>query len=159
MTMENQELNKRIMKNVRNKIVVSNLEREESMKLRARKRVISMCAVAVILLSGSLLSVNAATDGKLVEDIKEKYEEIVVVKLNKDNYTVTKQKDEKGEEHEIYNIKATENNIESKIECDINKDVLQDKKMQLVVEEEGENSNSTIIDYENEECNILVTKK
>ena len=85
MTMENQELNKRIMKNVRNRIVVSNLEREESMKLRARKRVISMCAVAVILLSGSLLSVNAATDGKLAEDIREKYEEIVVVKLNKDN--------------------------------------------------------------------------
>ena len=83
----------------------------------------------------------------------------MVVKLNKDNYTVTKQKDEKGEEHEIYNIKATENNSESKIECDINKDVLQDKKMQLVVEEEGENPNSTIIDYENEECNIFVTKK
>ena len=31
--------------------------------------------------------------------------------------------------------------------------------MQLVVEEEGENPNSTIIDYENEECNIFVTKK
>ncbi len=109
MTMENQELNKRIMKNVRNKIVVSNLEREESMKVRARKRMISMCAVAVILLSGSLLSVNAATDGKLVEDIKEKYEEIVVVKFNKDDDTVTTQKDEKEEKYENYIEEITQN--------------------------------------------------
>lgn len=109
MTMENQELNKRIMKNVRNKIVVSNLEREESMKVRARKRVISMCAVAVILLSGSLLSVNAATDGKLAEDIREKYEEIVVVKFNKEDETVTTQKDKKEEKYENYIEEITQN--------------------------------------------------
>lgn len=107
--MENHELNKKVIANVKNRIVVSNLEREESMKLRARKRMISMCAVAVILLSGSLLSVNAATDGKLAEDIREKYEEIVVVKFNKEDDTVTTQKDEKEEKYENYIEVITKN--------------------------------------------------
>ena len=71
MTMENNELNNKILKNVRNKIVVSNLEKEEAMKISKRKQAISLCATVIILLSGSFLTVNAATDGKIAEGIKE----------------------------------------------------------------------------------------
>ena len=78
--MENNELNNKILKNVRNKIVVSNLEKEYAMKISKRKQIISLCATTIILLSGSFLTVNAATEGKLVEDIKEKYKEIIMGK-------------------------------------------------------------------------------
>ena len=62
--MENNELNNKILKNVRNKIVVSNLEKEYAMKISKRKQIISLCATTIILLSGSFLTVNAATEGK-----------------------------------------------------------------------------------------------
>ena len=51
--MENNELNNKILKNVRNKIVVSNLEKEYAMKISKRKQIISLCATTIILLSGS----------------------------------------------------------------------------------------------------------
>ena len=86
MTMENNELNNRILKNVRNRIVVSNLEKEEAMKIENRRKVISLCATVVLLLSGSFLTVNAATDGKLAEDIKEKYKEIINIDYDQSEY-------------------------------------------------------------------------
>lgn len=69
--MENNELNNKILKNVRNKIVVSNLESEENMKLNIKKQIISICAVVLVATSGGFFTVNAATNGKLVQDIKE----------------------------------------------------------------------------------------
>lgn len=69
--MENKELNNKILRNVRNKIVVSNLESEENMKLNVKKQIISICAVVLVATSGGLFTVNAATNGKLVQDIKE----------------------------------------------------------------------------------------
>ena len=36
--MENNELNNKILKNVRNRIVVSNLEKEEAMKIENRRK-------------------------------------------------------------------------------------------------------------------------
>lgn len=69
--MENDELNKKVLKNVRNKIVVSNLESEEKMKINAKKQILSICAITLIMASGGFFTVNAATNGKLVQDIKE----------------------------------------------------------------------------------------
>ena len=69
--MENNELNNRILRNVRSKIVVSNLESEENMKLNIKKQIISICAVALIATSGGFFTVNAATNGKLIQDIKD----------------------------------------------------------------------------------------
>lgn len=68
--MENNELNKIIIDKVRSKVVVSNLEREEKMKLSKRKQVISIVAVLMVFLLGGVATVNAATNGKLVEEIK-----------------------------------------------------------------------------------------
>lgn len=93
--MENNDLNNKIMRNVRTKIVVSNLEKEETMEKTRRKHIISLCATTIILLSGSFLSVNAATDGKLVEDIKEKYKEIITIDYDQSKYKITETKEEK----------------------------------------------------------------
>lgn len=93
--MEINDLNNKIMRNVRSRIVVSNLEKEEVMEKAKRKHIISLCATTVILLSGSFLSVNAATDGKLVEDIKEKYKEIIMIDYDQSKYQITDIKEEK----------------------------------------------------------------
>ncbi len=69
--MENNELNNRILRNVRSKIVVSNLESEENMKINAKKQILSICAVALVMVSGGFFTVNAATNGQLAKDIKE----------------------------------------------------------------------------------------
>lgn len=69
--MVNEELNKRIIEKVRNKIVISNLESEENMKLNKRKQVLSLLGVMTIMLVGSFITVNAATNGELVDKAKD----------------------------------------------------------------------------------------
>ena len=95
MAMENNDLNNKIMRNVRTRIVVSNLEKEETIEKTKRRHIISLCATTIILLSGSFFSVNAATDGKLVEDIKEKYKEIITIDYDQSKYKITETKEEK----------------------------------------------------------------
>ena len=148
MTMENRELSNKILKNVRNKIVVSNLEREENMKISKRKQAISVFTAIIIVLSGGLLTVNAATDGKLVEDIKQKCEEMIVVKLDNDNYKITSEKDENGDEYITYTVQVDEN---EEHQYEINKDVLEKENMQTIIEE-GEDGymEVTFYDYEQE---------
>ena len=69
--MEINELNKKIINNVRSKVVVSNLEREEKMKINKKKQIISMAAVLMIFLLGGFATVNAATKGQLTQKIKD----------------------------------------------------------------------------------------
>ena len=71
MTMRNNELDRKIFENVRNRIVVSNLESEENMKLNKRKQVLSLVAVMIVMLTGSFITVNAATNGELAEKVKD----------------------------------------------------------------------------------------
>lgn len=97
MTMENQEWNRKIWQNVRNKIVVSNLEREESMKLNKRKQLLSAVAVMVIMFAGSFFTVNAATDGKVVEELKK----VITINYDQSKYKVVT-------ENEIENIDGDE---------------------------------------------------
>lgn len=144
MTMENRELSNKILKNVRNKIVVSNLEREENMKISKRKQAISVFTAIIIVLSGGLLTVNAATDGKLVEDIKQKCEEMIVVKLDNDNYKVTSQKDENGEEYITYTVQVDEN---EEHQYEIDKNALEKENMQTIIEE-GEDGYMEVTFYD-----------
>ena len=72
MAMRNDEFNKKIIENVKNRIVVSNLESEEHMKISKKKQIISIAAMAIIMVTGSFFTVNAATNGELVKKIKEK---------------------------------------------------------------------------------------
>lgn len=79
--MENNSLNKKIIEQVKNRIVISNLESEENMKINKKKQILSIAAVAVIMLTGGFFTVNAATNGELAENIKDT---IKVVFVNDD---------------------------------------------------------------------------
>lgn len=140
--MENNDLNDKIMRNVRNRIVVSNLEKEEAMEKAKRKHIISLCATTVILLSGSFLSVNAATDGKLVEDIKEKYKEIITIDYDQSKYQITDVKEEKmptGENTVTYRM--TSKDGQEQMDTVIITDELDKVNLKIkdnVIEENGE---------------------
>ncbi len=143
--MENHELNNKILRNVRNKIVVSNLEREENMKISKQKQAISVLMAMIVLFSGGFLTVNAATDGKLVEEIRQKYEEIIVVKLDEDNYKITTEKDNNGKEYISYRIQTDE--IEE-VECIFYENNMVKQNIQAVVEEGEEEAEIKFYDYE-----------
>lgn len=100
--MENNELDNKIINNVRNRIVVSNLEKEENMKINKVKQLISISAVSLLVLCGGFFTANAATDGKLAEDIKDK---IVNIKFDENKYELKHtetQKDKDGNEKLTY---------------------------------------------------------
>ena len=69
--MVNNELNKKIVESVRNRVVISNLESEENMKINKRKQIVSLVAVMLIMLTGSFITVNAAANGELAEKAKD----------------------------------------------------------------------------------------
>lgn len=94
--MENNSLNKKIMEQVKNRIVISNLESEENMKINKKKQVLSIAAVAVIMLAGGFFTVNAATNGELVENIKDTIKVVFV--------------DDDGTENEVEGTTYTDTN-------------------------------------------------
>ncbi len=111
--MENKELNNKILKNVRSKIVVSSLESEEKMKISKRNKVISMCAAVMIVVSSGLFTVNAATDGKIAEEIKK----VININYNQSKYKIVSEnqiEDANGDEYVKYvmeSIDGTEEQI------------------------------------------------
>lgn len=86
MAMRNDEFNNKIIENVKNRIVVSNLESEEKMKINKKKQILSIAAMMIIMVTGSFFTVNAATDGELVKKIKEK---INITIVNEDGEETT----------------------------------------------------------------------
>lgn len=109
--MENNELNNIVLNKVRNNIVISNLEREERMRVNKKKQVISLCVVAVVFLSGSFFTANAATEGKLVENIKQKCNEIVSIKYDESKLKLVENKEEK--DHAEYRLETTDGESET----------------------------------------------
>lgn len=118
--MENNKLKKYILKNVKSKIVISNLESEESMKINMKKQVFAILAVIMLVLVGGFFSVNAATDGKLIENIKEVIkvtmikDDGVVVQLDGKEYT-----DSNGDNWVHYENENTQIDVNKK-EIDVN---------------------------------------
>lgn len=106
--MENNKLNKKIIENVRNRVVVSNLESEESMKISKRKQVLSVVAVMAVMLTGSFITVNAATDGELAQKVKDT---IQVIFTDKD-----------GNQEEIEGTTYTDSNNHTIEKYETNKD-------------------------------------
>ncbi len=109
--MENNELNNIVLNKVRNNIVISNLEREERMRVNKKKQVISLCVVAVVFLSGSFFTANAATEGKLVENIKQKCNEIVSIKYDESKLKLVENKEEK--DHAEYRLETIDGESET----------------------------------------------
>ena len=140
--MENNELNKKIIENVRNRVVISNLESEENMKINKRKQVLSLVAVIFIILTGSFITVDAATNGELTEKVKDT---IQVIFVNKDG----KQEEVKGttytdsNNHTIEKYKTEKDGIEHTLEVDKNnleesnltiKDNISDEQSTIMIE-------------------------
>ena len=69
--MESNQINKRIIEKVRNRVVISNLESEENMKLNRKKQILALAAVGIFMITGSFITVNAATNGELADKIKD----------------------------------------------------------------------------------------
>lgn len=123
--MGNNDLENKIINNVRNRIVVSNLEKEADMKISKRKAIISLTAMIVIFLSGSFLTVNAATDGQLAQDVKD----MITLKFDTTKYKQRESKegvDEKGNKYYEYRLESLDGESEVDIitykDADVNVD-------------------------------------
>lgn len=127
MTMGNNELNNRIIKNVRNRIVVSNLESEEKMRIERKKQVISLTMVVVLFLTGGFMTVNATTDGQLTENIKNTIKVIFVKDSTEQEIEGKSYTDSKGDTW----IKYEKNTEDSETKTDINKSTLEGENLQL----------------------------
>ena len=127
MTMKDNELNKKIIEDVKRRIVVSNLESEENMKMNKRKQIISIAAVVLVMITGSFFTVNAATDGELVKKIKDR---INITIVNEDGTEETL---------EDANIYVTDNN-----EYVVEYSVDEDTATQSQIEESFEIDNDTL---------------
>ena len=117
--MENNELNKKVLEKVRSRIVISNLESEENMKLNKKKQLISISAVLVVLFTGSFITVNAATDGELVDKVTNTIKVIFV----KDDGTENEVKGTAytdSNNHIIEKYEVEENNTNHIVEVDKN---------------------------------------
>ena len=115
--MQNNELTKKIIENVKNRVVISNLESEENMKLNKRKQILSIAFVMTIMCAGSFFTVNAATNGELANKVKDTVKVIFV----KDD---GKEEEVKGttytdsNNHTIEKYETNENGIEHTLEID-----------------------------------------
>ena len=78
--MDHNELNSRVLENVKSRIAVSNLEMEEKRMISRRKRIVSFVVIFMIIFTSSVITVNAMTDNGLVNAIKSIF--------NKENVTL-----------------------------------------------------------------------
>lgn len=109
--MENNELERKIMNSVRNRIVVSNLEKEADMRISKRRAIISVTALVLIFMSGSFLTVNAATDGQLAKDVKD----LINVTFNQADYKPIETKEyttPEGTKRKEYRFESTDGTAE-----------------------------------------------
>lgn len=143
--MGNNELNNKILKNVRSKIVVSSLESEERMKISKRNKVISICAALMIVVSGGLFTVNAATDGKVAEEIKK----FITIDYDQSKYKVVTENQTEvidGDEYVRYELQSIDGQEE--IETLINKSELKNQNLtvNVVPTEDGTGVSVDIMD-------------
>lgn len=127
--MESKDLNSAVLKRVRNKIVVSSLESEEKMKINKKKQILSLAAVITLFLSGGFITVNAATDGQLANNIKDKIIKVVFV----DNNGLEKELEGKISTDSTGNVWETYeyNNQGSVFQSIINKTYLEKQNMSI----------------------------
>lgn len=126
--MGNNKLNKKIIENVRNRVVVSNLESEESMKISKRKQILSGVAVMFVMLTGSFITVNAATNGELAQKVTDTIQVIFTDKDgNQEEIKGTTYTDSSN--HTIEKYETNKNG--SQLTLEIDKNNLDDSKMTI----------------------------
>lgn len=90
--MESNELSQKIVENVKNMVVMSNLEKEEMIKMSRRKQIFSIIAVVAVMLTGGFATVNAVTNGEFVNKVIDTVQVIFVkdgVEKEIEGYTYT----------------------------------------------------------------------
>lgn len=138
--MEN-KLNQKIFENVRNRVVISNLESEEIMKASKRKQILSVVMVMAVTLMGSFITVNAATDGELAQKVKNTIQVIFTDKDgNQEEVKGTTYKD--FDNHTIEKYEINRNGTQHTLE--IEKDNLEEQKMTIKGEMDDELTSITI---------------
>ena len=75
--MSNDNLNNKIINNVRNKIIISNIKGEKEKMLSSKKKILAI-ASCVVILAGGYVSVDAVNNGEITNTIKEKISSFVV---------------------------------------------------------------------------------
>ena len=91
--MNNNELNNRVIENLKNKIAISNFEMEEKQMISRRKRIISFVAIFMIIFMSGFVTVNAMTNNGLVNAIKSIFnKENVTLNYGERIHPITKEK-------------------------------------------------------------------
>ena len=75
--MSNDNLNNKIINNVRDKIIISNIKGEKEKMLSSKKKILAI-ASCVVILAGGYVSVDAVNNGEITNTIKEKISSFVV---------------------------------------------------------------------------------
>ena len=121
------ELRERILKGFKDNIIISNLKEECIMKRNNRKQVLLGTMITTLILSGSFITVNASTNGQLVENIKDTIKVIFIKDNNEEEIKGKEYKNKDGE-----NWITFEKDIDgSQMQVDINKDELDKQNMEL----------------------------
>lgn len=134
--MENSEFNGRIVESVKNRIVMSNLEREEKIKLTRRKKVLSLVGVMLVVLTGGFATVNAVTNGELVNKVLDTVNVMFIKDGNEKNLGGYSYTDPNN--HEIVKYELEEDG--SYFELEIDKTALEENEfnMESVIDEDGD---------------------
>lgn len=133
--MENDEFNDRIVKKVRSRIVMSNLESEENMRLNRKVKVLSLVAIVFGVLTCGFVTVNAVTDGELVNKVIDTVNVIFIKDGKEEKVEGHNYKDSNNNEIVRYNVE--ENGTYHEVE--VNKTVLDEEEFKFnnVIEEDG----------------------
>ena len=91
------ELSERVLKKFKDNVTISNLKEECIMKRKTKKQVLLGTMLCTLMLSGSFITVNAATSGQLVEDIKDTIKVVFVKDGNEEEIDGKIHTDENGE--------------------------------------------------------------
>lgn len=138
--MENNDLNRNIIRKVRNKIVISNLESEETMKINMRKKVLSIAAVIMVMFAGSFITVNAATNGDLADKVKDTVKVVFMKDGKEENVNKSTYTDKNN--HTIERYEYNKNGEEFTLEVD--KTNVDEADFKINASSNGEESNITI---------------
>lgn len=91
--MNNNELNNRVIENLKSRIAISKFEMEEKQMKIKKKRIICFVTIFVVIFTSGLVTVNAMTNNGLVNAIKSIFDkENITVNYGERVHPVTKEK-------------------------------------------------------------------
>lgn len=91
--MNNNELNNRVIENLKSRIAISKFEMEEKQVIIKRKRIICFVTIFVVIFTSGLVTVNAMTNNGLVNAIKSIFDkENITVNYGERVHPVTNKK-------------------------------------------------------------------